>query len=93
MFHLCPSYFILEFPARKLPPVFEFPIASLGGENRVSPADDGGNYFDGFHWDMLWLLLEQDFPIAAVVRADMNDNLSLLQGCQMIFYGVFRFTN
>ena len=34
-----------------LPVVFPLAIAPLGGENRVSPADDGGNYFDGFHWD------------------------------------------
>ena len=41
----------LDFPARELPVVFPLAIAPLGGENRVSPADDGGNYFDGFHWN------------------------------------------
>ena len=42
--HLCPSYFILEFPSRELPHVLEVSCATLGYEYGVVLPDDGSHY-------------------------------------------------
>lgn len=49
LFHLCPSYFILEFPSRELPPVFKLSVSTLCGEYFVPSFNYSGYYFYLFH--------------------------------------------
>ena len=39
------------------------------------------------------LLQEDDFPKTTIVGADVDDDSSFLQGCQVVFYGVFGFSD
>lgn len=46
---LCGRFARFDFASRKFPEVFEFAIATLGGEILLLAADDGRYYFDAFH--------------------------------------------
>jgi len=39
------------------------------------------------------ILLEEDFPISTIVRADVDDDFSFLKGCQVVFDRVFGFSD
>lgn len=99
----CKDVFILELDLVHRTIVGLFCVLFHAAKLRHEDAKEWREFYLNSQWPDIYrrqlrrrtmaILLEEDFPISTIVRADMEDDYSFLKGCQVVLDGVFGFPN